>query len=150
STSNFTTSSYSTDGHYCSTNEEIGCWYNYYAATAGTVSGSSNKIAAVSDICPKNWHIPTGPETKTAVMANTDFDRLTGGIVGWQSPTSGLTAFGAVIGGYQDNGSLSASEFAGYWWSATASSATERQYLIYQERAGKFRNDAGAHPSGKP
>ena len=37
-----------------------GTLYNYYAASAGTVSGSSNSSNAQFDICPAGWRLPTG------------------------------------------------------------------------------------------
>ena len=37
-----------------------GTLYNYYAASAGTISGSSNSNNASYDICPVGWRLPTG------------------------------------------------------------------------------------------
>ena len=37
-----------------------GTLYNYYAASAGTISGSSNTSDAIYDICPSGWRMPTG------------------------------------------------------------------------------------------
>ena len=37
-----------------------GTLYNYYAASAGTISGSSNSSNASYDICPAGWRLPTG------------------------------------------------------------------------------------------
>lgn len=111
-----------------------GVWYNYYAATAGTVSGSSNSTAASQDICPKNWHLPTGANT----TANTDFNKIVGNTTaGFQNPTTGLTSFGAVAGGRYDNGSLSSTGY-GYWWSATANNTTSRYRLGYNSSNGQF------------
>ena len=111
-----------------------GVWYNYAAATARTVTGYSNTIAASQDICPKNWHLPTGPST----TANTDINKLVGNTTSdWQSPTTGLTAFSAVAGGYYRNGSLSNTEY-GFWWSATADSTTLRYNLYYNSSNVQF------------
>ncbi|MBQ2695469.1 InlB B-repeat-containing protein, partial [Candidatus Saccharibacteria bacterium] len=119
---------------YDSGDTTTGVWYNYYAATAGTVSGSSNSTAASQDICPKNWHLPSGPST----TSNTDFNKLVGNTSSdWQDPTTGLTAFGAVAGGTYNNGSLS-STGAGHWWSATAVSTTNRYRLYYISNDGQF------------
>lgn len=40
---------------------QLGAWYNYAAATAGTIVGnhSEAKTEATYDICPKGWHLPT-------------------------------------------------------------------------------------------
>ena len=37
-----------------------GTLYNFYAASAGTISGSSNRSNATYDICPAGWRLPTG------------------------------------------------------------------------------------------
>ena len=37
-----------------------GTLYNYYAASAGTITGSSNSSNASYDICPAGWRLPTG------------------------------------------------------------------------------------------
>ena len=37
-----------------------GTLYNYYAASAGTISGTSNSNNASYDICPAGWRLPTG------------------------------------------------------------------------------------------
>ena len=117
---------------------ETGVWYNYYGATAGTVSGTSNSTAASQDICPKNWHLPTGPNT----TSGTDYNILVGNTTsGWQAATTGLTAFSAVAGGLYYNGSLS-STGSGHWWSATAVTATNRYNLSYDSSNGQFVGDA--------
>ena len=121
------TNSYNYACVYDSGSTSTGVWYNYYAASAGTISTNSNSTATSSDICPKNWHLPSGPNT----TANTDINKLVGNTTsGWQAATTGLTAFGAVAGGVYRGGWLSAADF-GYWWSATAFSATIHYGLIY-------------------
>ena len=42
------------------TGTAYGTLYNYYAATAGTIAGSSNTTNATYDICPAGWRLPTG------------------------------------------------------------------------------------------
>ena len=116
-----------------------GVWYNYYAATAGTISGSENSTAATQDICPKGWHLPSGPNT----TSGTDFNKLVGNTTsGWQNPTTGLTAFGAVSGGLYLNGSLYDTG-SGYWWSATAINTTVRYSLGYYSSSGQFNGSGG-------
>ena len=39
---------------------KIGVYYNYCAASAGTVCAVSNTINASVDVCPKGWRMPTG------------------------------------------------------------------------------------------
>ena len=101
-----------------------GVWYNYYAATAGTIGTNSNTDAATSDICPAGWHLPSGPNT----TADTDFNKLVGNTTsGWQAATTGFTAFSATAGGSYDNGSL-AYVSGGRWWSSTTGSVVTGRY----------------------
>ena len=93
-----------------------GVWYNYYAATAGTISTNSNQNEATSDICPKNWHLPSYNTSSPAGSIN--------------SITSQSTAFSPVTGGYYYNSSLTFAK-RGYWWSSTAQNATYRRILYY-------------------
>ena len=121
---------------YDSGNVTTGVWYNYYAASAGTISGDSNSTVASSDICPKNWRLPTGPNT----TVNTDFNKLVGNTTsGYQAATAGLTAFNAVAGGtYESSGHLEYT-YVGNWWSASADTASMRFYLVYNSNNGQFR-----------
>ena len=102
------TADYSAGRMQC--NATYGAWYNYFAATAGTISTNSNTTAASKDICPKGWRLPTKAE----------FDGI----------ASSATAFSPVTGGYYSSGSLSSTGF-GFWWSATSYDATGRYYLGY-------------------
>ena len=130
-----TTNGYNYACIYDSGSTTTGVWYNYYAATAGTVSTNSNSTAASQDICPKNWHLPTGPNT----TSGTDFNILVGNTTGgYQAATTGLTAFSAVAGGYYSSGSFSGTD-SGYWWSATAYDISRRYYLFYRSSNGQVR-----------
>ncbi|MBR0488472.1 hypothetical protein IJJ39_02250, partial [Candidatus Saccharibacteria bacterium] len=124
---------------YDSGSADTGVWYNYYAATAGTISTDSNDATASQDICPKNWHLPTGPNT----TSGTDINRLVGNTTsGWQEATASLTTFDGVSGGYYGgNGSLFNAE-RGYWWSATAYDTTLRYALDYNSDDGTFRGSS--------
>ena len=88
-----------------------GAWYNFAAASAGYITGSSNSNANSYDICPKNWRMPTYSEQS--------------GITSYSS------AFSPIYGGYYNNGSLLNATTRGYWWSATAVGSTSRYYLYY-------------------
>ncbi|MBO4812806.1 hypothetical protein J5491_01525, partial [Candidatus Saccharibacteria bacterium] len=86
-------------------------WYNYAAATAGTITGSSNSTNATYDICPAGWRLPT------------------------QSENSGIMSyagtFNPVAGGIYYDGTLGSAGGFGFWWSATASSTTSRYRLVW-------------------
>ena len=94
------------------TPKQVGAWYNYYAASAGTISTNDNTTVTSSDICPSGWHLPTGPANDTS----SDFYKI------YQSTSSGyisindyLTAFGPVTGGLiRDQMVQWPGE--GFWW----------------------------------
>ena len=94
-----------------SSDTSYGGYYNYCAASAGTVCSSSSAQDATQDICPKGWRLPTLNEVS--------------------SITSYTSAFSPVYSGYYYNGSLYNTGFYGYWWSATAYSSTHQYYLVY-------------------
>lgn len=72
---NFTIPTSSTSGFsdtntasvYYSGNSTYGTYYSWYAATAGTGTGSLSTGDASSSVCPKGWQLPQGP---------TDFQNL--------------------------------------------------------------------------
>ena len=109
--SNTKTADYSTGRMQC--NATYGAWYNYFAATAGTISGESNFTNATKDICPSGWRLPTESEQS--------------GI------TSAVSAFNPVAGGLYANGRYDGinGRTTGYWWSATANGDTHRYFLGY-------------------
>lgn len=143
STSHCTASNFSTDGRTCSNDMNTGCCYNYYSATGGTISSGSNSLTATSDICPKGWHLPSGPN----ITEGTDFNKLVGNTTsGWQI-TTGLTAFSGVAGGWYFNGSLRSTDY-GYWWSSTADGASYRYGLGYKSDSGQFSRSSDYRYSG--
>ena len=94
-----------------SSNTSYGGYYNYCAASAGTVCSSSSAQDATQDICPKGWRLPTNSEQS--------------GITGY------VSAFSPVFSGYYYNGTLHDTGSNGRWWSATASNSLAQYYLYY-------------------
>ena len=88
-----------------------GYWYNYCAASAGTVCNNTQKKDAAYDLCPKGWRLPTSAEAGT--------------VINYQS------AFSPVAGGYWYYlGDLRSNSY-GYWWTSTAYDAGGQYYLNY-------------------
>ena len=92
-------------------NTSYGGYYNYCAASAGTVCSSTSAQDATQDICPKGWRLPT-------------FNEMSG-------ITSYASAFSPVYIGYYYNGALYGNGSYGYWWSATASNSNDQYGLRY-------------------
>ncbi|MBQ8985343.1 hypothetical protein IJ076_02190, partial [Candidatus Saccharibacteria bacterium] len=96
---------------------DIGVWYNYAAASAMTITGSSNSTNATYDICPKGWRLPTNAEQGTIGSSS--------------GSTTYVSAFSPVYSGYNYNGSPYGVGSNGYWWSSTAYGSTYRYNLLY-------------------
>ena len=84
-----------------SSDTSYGGYYNYCAASAGTVCNSSTTQDATQDICPKGWELPTR-------------DQFSG-------ITNQTSAFSPVYSGCYFNGSFEDVGPVGNWLSATTS-----------------------------
>ena len=117
-TTNCTTSS--TDGCNSRTDARMKCsstygaWYNYAAASAGTIATDSTETVDTYNICPKGWTLP-GYDTNSSA----------GSI---QSVKSYRNDFSPVAGGYYSSGAIG-NATNGYWWSTTAVNGTDRYNL---------------------
>ena len=98
---NYIGNSYTEAGFTIDSNTFYGGYYNYCAASAGTVCSDSSSQDATQDICPKGWELPTLDQ----------FEGIDG--------TSYLSAFSHVLSGYYYHGWLYETDYRGYWWSAT-------------------------------
>ena len=99
-------------GCHDSSTATYGVWYNYYAVTAGTISGISNSTDASSDICPSGWKLPTHSEQSSIVNYATIYNATAGGMLFWQG------------GSIMDAG-------RGRYWSQTAYSSSNRHSLYW-------------------
>ena len=104
------------------TTPAVGVWYNYAAATAGTIVGEENSTDATESICPKGWTLPT----------STQMDNLEN-LIG-----DDATTFDLVFGGWYYGGGLLGDD-DGYWWSST-NDGEDYRYAIYgYEYNGNYR-----------
>ena len=116
------TAAYST----ISSNSSYGGYYNYCAASAGTVCSDTMKQDAAQDICPKGWRLPTNSEQSDI--------------------RSFASAFSPVYSGYYSYGSLSSTGSDGYWWSAIAFTSTYQHDLYYS--SGSLTTRGGSRDYG--
>ena len=93
--------------------------YNYYAASAGTVSGLSNTTDTQKDICPKGWRMPTWSEIQTL------YDAMGSSMSAMLSPNNNS----ATTGGFGSLWTFSSTAQDGYsrW-------AFESEYPNYADR----------------
>ncbi len=107
------------------TKERLGAWYNYAAATAGTINTKgANTTAATYDICPGKWHLPTYSTKSPAGSINSIIEQV--------------NAFNPLYSGNYHNHSHNDVGTIGYWWSADAEGASLRRYLVYRDSDGSL------------
>ena len=93
-----------------SSNTSYGGYYNYCAASAGTICNNTAQDA-VQDICPKGWRMPSLDEMN--------------GIIGY------VDAFSPVASGYYGGGGLSLVGSSGEWWSSSEDGTFLQYQLLY-------------------
>ena len=77
-------------------------WYNYAAATAGTITGNApNLTNAQYDICPAGWRLPTIDDSLNVM-----------GIMN-------VELFNPVLGGFYAGGYSASTSTYGFWWTST-------------------------------
>ena len=111
---NYIGDSYTEAGSTISDNTSYGGYYNYCAASAGTVCDSSLFLDATQDICPKGWRLPP---------------------LYWIEDIAGdvsrFTFFSPVHSGMYSSGSISDVGTYGRWWSAADYSRLQQYHLLY-------------------
>lgn len=77
------TNSYDDPAITCAASDK-GAWYNFAAASAGTIKNKSNTTTNSSyDVCPKGWRLPTGDELATVAnyfYNGSEFQPIIGGL----------------------------------------------------------------------
>ena len=94
-------------------NTTAGVWYNFAAASAGTITGSSNTATSTSSLCPSGWQVPTRLILLT--VANQ------------------IQSFSPVTGGYMFNGAISNAELGSFLASDAGGTIVDQQRnaLVY-------------------
>ena len=98
--------SYNNDYITCAS---YGALYNYVAASAGTITGSSNTTKAEASVCPKGWRLPTDAEATSAA--------------------NNAGSFSPYKGGYYAGGNYY--NTYGIYWSSVASTVEGRYIIQY-------------------
>lgn len=109
-------------------------WYNYAAATAGTIANTPSdapNLPATESICPKGWKLPSA----------TDIDNT----------LDQVNAFNPVMGGYIMNTTNMHQDY-GYWWSSDMGQnqqATHRYQMYYINNTTPMVKYQGRRYSGE-
>ncbi len=109
----------SVSGSDATSGTPYGTLYNYYAASAGTISGSTNSSNASYDICPAGWRLPTGGSSGEfqALYAEYNSNAL------MRASIENNGAAFALAGLFYSNTPASQGSY-GYYWSSTRNSNT--------------------------
>ena len=99
--------------------DSYGVYYNFAAASGGTITGNENTDDITASVCPEGWTLPE---------SSTDGSDTWGGISTGTITGSGLFD---VFAGLYNGGDLVNDGGDGYWWSANANDEYLRYDLIY-------------------
>ena len=127
------TSSYDSAMVYDTGNTSYGVYYNYAAASAGTVTGSSNSTEASHSVCPLNWKLPSQSEYAALLSAYNVTNDAAGSTIMRSSPLNFVYSgnHGSSGTGVYGQGS------SGDWWSSTANNTT-RRYRTYIDSSDAY------------
>ena len=125
----------SVSGSDATSGTPYGTLYNYYAASAGTISGSTNSSNASYDICPAGWRLPTGGSSGEFSGLYTQYNSYA---LMRDSIANGGVAF--ALAGYFYNAAPAGQGSLGDYWSSTRNSDS----LMY----GLGLNTSNVYPAG--
>ena len=126
------TAKYTNPYTYDSGDTDYGVYYNYAAATAGTILGEeSNTTEASRDICPKGWKLPSHDEQSALLSAyGVTNDAAGSGII--TSPPLNFVYSGYIEYNWTSPRYQGSSAYLRYgnWWSSTAMTGTWRYNIV--------------------
>ena len=96
-----------------------GTLYNYYAVSAGTISGNTNNNDAIYDICPAGWRLPTGG---LSGEFQTLYNQYSSSLSLIMAPIANGGAALATAGYFYYNTPMGVGD--GYYWTSTRQSNT--------------------------
>ena len=121
----------------------VGTYYSWYAATAGTGNASVSTVTNVSDsICPKGWHLPSS-------TSSGEFQALiTAGSI-TASTITGSPYYFLRSGHYNgDYGAVYNTGGDGGYWSSTSGSNSSYAYVLLFSSSNVSPSDANGRCSG--
>ena len=153
--------------YYCapdsaSSNNYVGCYYNWYSATASSGTSSITPVGTSagykdvsSSICPKGWYLPSGGGVplsgSTSDRPNSDFnvlynnypsaaDMLVSDPTTTYDNTSGLPRPGLLLSGFYGSGGARGVAQYGNYWSRSAYSKGMAYFLPLNSSAVNPQN----------
>jgi uncharacterized protein (TIGR02145 family) len=125
-----------------------GYLYNWYGATAGTGTSTSDYEVVTGSICPTGWHLPTTDNVGTIPNAwgtdkqefmtlwanlNSDYDKVVGSSSAFRGVRSGNVANDAYLETQGEDG---------LYWSSVARSTTNAYSFSFNGGSGVFPRDS--------
>ncbi len=107
----------------------IGNFYSWTAATAGAGNNTITSGSVNQSICPKNWALPANGAYGNLFASYGTVDANNKLVYGEQSILNAPLYF--VYGGFVYNSSLDGAGSNGYYWSSTATNASNAYYLNF-------------------
>lgn len=133
---------YDGSAYYCSPvsgNSYVGCYYNWYTATAGTgtssITGKNTGGVGTdvnSSICPKGWYLPKGGPQGDFLALYNQYPSADAMLVAGKTAVdnaSGASLPGFLLSGHYDSGGAYNVGTNGLYWSRTAYSTGNGYYL---------------------
>ena len=115
-----------------------GLGYNFYAASAGTISASETNTESTYSICPKGWTLPSSNQWNNFLSAN-EITSDAAGITKVSNPPFNFTFENSIYSYSNYNGSTYSSA---YWSSAKGFTSTSNNLTSYYRRVLESRNDS--------
>ncbi len=106
---------------------KVGVYYNYCAATVGTICTDGTTTEATQDVCPKGWRLPTGG-------GSGEFQTLYNN-GSYNTYDKYRDALHLPLSGWFYDGQPDSQASSGRWWSSTAYHGTAR-YNLYVATSG--------------
>ena len=123
---------------------EHGVYYNYAAASAGTITGASNLNEATQSICPSGWTLPSQADYAALYSAA----GVTADADGAQILLSEPISFKLSGNIYYSNSDVQNRGTLGIYWSSTANSANAAQRITPYTNATTNATTSGAARTG--
>ena len=101
-----------------------GAWYNYAAASAGTITGSSNSNPQIYDVCPTGWRLPSYIEGQSIISYKNDFN--------------------PVYNHAYTHGEIYSGQIGTWWYSTTLASDPNRRANLYYRDNVLLAQDPGS------
>lgn len=109
---------------------KFGVYYNFAAASAGTITGAQNNTDATEDICPKGWRLPTGSEV-TGLLTAYDVTADAAGVAIMTSAPLNFQLSGSIM--WRNANAPGLQGDGGYYWTSTAEDGQYRKDIVIED-----------------